>query len=506
MTLPTFTRGELARAADLQALADAISAAGTAGGINVKDAPYYAVGDGVTNDTAALQAAIDAAKGTGLLQRGVALLIIPAGVYLHDGLLIDKPLHIQGAGVGATVLQKRVGSTGPSIKVEISTSGFNYVAAGYPHPTVEIDDMTIYGSGASDTGAGGSAYGVQVTGASFAAPFIYLSRVTVHEHFLDGLYSTNNSGGMLRDCIFSHNGRNGALVNSHDWQFHSCLFGGNLVDGMGGYATSQLQMVSCNFYSNARFGALLQGASTAGINDNSFTGCSFDRNGLYGFFWDAAGAQDCTLTDCYFTLNAQSASSSSPAYGDIYISDASGQGLRLVNPNFWLPGDVNYSPKQQYNIRFETTATSGGTVEMTGARFRTSTTTYGDIGGAGATNQIKRVAFLDSQRGQQILGTDGLIVTASAGFRGLLVQNPAGTPLGQIKGGNSSQQNGVLQLFKSDGTVGAQIVPVALAGFSPGTLLLFPGTYADDAAAAAAGIPLQYAYRKTGGNIVWRQV
>ena len=35
---------------------------------------------------------------------------------------------------------------------------------------------------------------------------------------------------------------------------------------------------------------------------------------------------------------------------------------------------------------------------------------------------------------------------------------------------------------------------------------IFPGTYADDTAAAAAGVAIGEAYRKTGGTVAWRQV
>lgn len=35
--------------------------------------------------------------------------------------------------------------------------------------------------------------------------------------------------------------------------------------------------------------------------------------------------------------------------------------------------------------------------------------------------------------------------------------------------------------------------------------VIFPGPFADDAAAATGGVPLNGAYRKTGGTIAWRQ-
>ncbi|MDD4349272.1 MAG: glycosyl hydrolase family 28-related protein [Opitutales bacterium] len=61
-------------------------------GVNVKDAPYNAAGDGTTNDTAAILAAIAACPD------GHAV-YLPAGTYLTTGtLLITKPIVLRGAG------------------------------------------------------------------------------------------------------------------------------------------------------------------------------------------------------------------------------------------------------------------------------------------------------------------------------------------------------------------------------------------------------------------------
>ena len=69
--------------------------------VNVRD--YGAAGDGITDDTAAIQAAIDAAKGTG---QKVTTVFIPAGNYrLTDEISIDRRVNIQGTGVGSQIYQ-----------------------------------------------------------------------------------------------------------------------------------------------------------------------------------------------------------------------------------------------------------------------------------------------------------------------------------------------------------------------------------------------------------------
>jgi len=55
--------------------------------VNVQNAPYNAKGDGSTNDTAAIQAAVDDAKGTG------GTVIVPSGTYLIN------PVASNGAGI-----------------------------------------------------------------------------------------------------------------------------------------------------------------------------------------------------------------------------------------------------------------------------------------------------------------------------------------------------------------------------------------------------------------------
>ena len=78
---------------------------------NVKDAPCRAVGDGVANDTAAIQCALDAAAaaggGTVYFPKGVYL-VAPAGGGGSGQTILtlnSTNLHLQGAGIGLSTLR-----------------------------------------------------------------------------------------------------------------------------------------------------------------------------------------------------------------------------------------------------------------------------------------------------------------------------------------------------------------------------------------------------------------
>lgn len=63
---------------------------------NVKDPQYGAKGDGVTDDTAAIQAAINAAAAA-----GGGIVFFPAGIYLiYSKLTVNKPIFLIGLGKG----------------------------------------------------------------------------------------------------------------------------------------------------------------------------------------------------------------------------------------------------------------------------------------------------------------------------------------------------------------------------------------------------------------------
>ncbi|HWK89100.1 MAG TPA: glycosyl hydrolase family 28-related protein [Longimicrobium sp.] len=75
--------------------------------INVKSSAFGAVGNGTTDDTAAIQAAINAAKGSGM-EGGTV--VFPRGKYKFTSLSLDDSRNIQLVGVGSDAAGSAYGS------------------------------------------------------------------------------------------------------------------------------------------------------------------------------------------------------------------------------------------------------------------------------------------------------------------------------------------------------------------------------------------------------------
>jgi hypothetical protein len=73
--------------------------------LNVKDSRFGATGDGSTDDTAAVQAALDAVPAAG------GSVYFPPGTYIVQNLRVASSTAVTGAGIGATVLKLKNNAT-----------------------------------------------------------------------------------------------------------------------------------------------------------------------------------------------------------------------------------------------------------------------------------------------------------------------------------------------------------------------------------------------------------
>jgi hypothetical protein len=180
------------RLADLEARVAALEGAAPVAALNVLD--YGAVGDGVANDVAAIQSAIDACA---LIGGGTVYL--PAGTYYVNGnrvffpanynnggcLAIRNQVTLQGAGMGQTII---AGGTQSGMNTVCAAS---YLSGVYsPVRDIGLADLTIQGSGKH-------ADCVKLWGLSG----VYLHDVELRDSVYSGANIVNCNRVLLERCV-----------------------------------------------------------------------------------------------------------------------------------------------------------------------------------------------------------------------------------------------------------------------------------------------------------------
>jgi len=118
--------------------------------VSVKD--YGAVGDGVTDDTAAIQAAIDFGGN----------IFIPGGTYMASQLTMDSDVYICGAGYGITTIKQIAGTNADFISSSSDLSNFGITGL-----TVDGNYFTSAWNEAVGTTGNTSGNGLYLKGYSF---------------------------------------------------------------------------------------------------------------------------------------------------------------------------------------------------------------------------------------------------------------------------------------------------------------------------------------------------
>lgn len=194
---------------------------------NVKQ--YGAKGDGSTDDTTAIQAAINAAAGgvTNGTNTVGGVVVFPPGTYIHTGLVIYSFIHLWGSGIGATVLQLKNGANADSVQGYNAASLIGGSSTGGV-ANWSIKDLTIDGNKSNQSG---TSYGIRQYGYGFI-----LQNVRVRNTYSDAFYSDWNGGAsspgndsmeaQIIGCKFHDTGTSSLGVNfhgPHDSQFVNCI-------------------------------------------------------------------------------------------------------------------------------------------------------------------------------------------------------------------------------------------------------------------------------------------
>lgn len=231
--------------------------------IDVTKAPYNATGDGVTDDTTEIQAAMTAA-GTA----GGGIVFLPPGTYLCSGLLIDSNVWLHGAGVDATELRSTANYPVILTRTFATNSGTNNTDS---EVNFKISDLTI--NGMKGTYAGSNGYGIRVHGANFS-----LERIRVYDCNEVGIASEWSSSSNVPTTTGMQHSMEARLVDvevhecdaigiywngPHDSMWTNCITWGNSgvgfqIDTKGNSLTAQ----GCHSWGNSQtYAWYIQGAN-----------------------------------------------------------------------------------------------------------------------------------------------------------------------------------------------------------------------------------------------------
>ncbi|MHB1001275.1 MAG: glycosyl hydrolase family 28-related protein [Armatimonadota bacterium] len=254
--------------------------------VNVKR--FGARGDGITDDTAALQSAINAASGRTVL--------IPAGTYLTRATITvpksSSGIRITGAGSRATVIYNPDPSnTGnPVILVEPGEDGTPAIAG---IRGCHIEHLRITG------GSTGSGNGINI-GYRFGG--VKLSDLYITGCGGDGVNAVSgNAVDITLNNVEANTcygiGFNFTALQMINTLNMNCCYANTCTDGFKVAGVAAAQLTSCMADNNSQYGYRLAGGVT-------LTNCTAENNTQYGMVAVGAGAQVWTGCHAFNQVNA----------------------------------------------------------------------------------------------------------------------------------------------------------------------------------------------------------
>lgn len=212
---------------------------------------YGAVGDGIADDTQAIQSALDAARDA-----GGGVVYLASGTYkISSALVLYNNITLLGDGVGVTTI------------VQSSTSAHGLTGSNLE--LVTLQDLSIDGPG-SGTGRGINFVGTVII-YSF---YINMTRVMVKQFGSHGIYIDDPVTSVLTNVTSKENGGEGFYIRCSDL-------------GTVGTSTS---LIGCYSHNNASNGYRLNN-----MVYSTFTGCAADHN-INGYKIEVS--EVVTLTGC----------------------------------------------------------------------------------------------------------------------------------------------------------------------------------------------------------------
>lgn len=316
--------------------------------LNVKD--YGAAGDGITDDTAAIQDCLDDVPDGG---RAV---YFPAGKYkVTSTLRVEKDgTTLFGDGVG-----NRIGATQVSNGSRIEASGS--ISGSIIQVQRALNDRPLQGVQIHDLTVDGGLVGASVTGILFRSNQGHLERVHIWRCSGVGLRVTgyDSPAWDTYDSTFSQlligycNGYGAQLdTRSADTHWSHCVFLNNLINFVDTGGAS-FQINSCHFYTPTTKNIWFNGSGSR----SKMVNCKIEgaQDHLLVIDTTNGGYSDMQITGCGFSSLNQSAPTNTYDYINITGPSSIGAGRTLIVGNsFNLKG--GNTVKARYAINLETSA------------------------------------------------------------------------------------------------------------------------------------------------------
>lgn len=219
-----------------QIMADIATAGGTASGVyNVKD--YGAVGDGTTNDTAAIQAAIDAAAAGGTI-------MFPAGTYSVTTLVAQGVDRLNFIGQGTPTIKARTGAT---ILLAV-TGDATYTVGPRLISGINFDGDKITGVIGIKIGDSSASIVGQITHAcKIINCYVGIYHYSSQSCLLDSVEMRRNDLGEWIQQDVTNAGATAMQHRHCSWQYNNF---GLLFDGLGTYGTGDTLFSASVFQGN----------------------------------------------------------------------------------------------------------------------------------------------------------------------------------------------------------------------------------------------------------------